>query len=110
MGDRRVSWVAGLAGEGRVVFDKDRMAVHVQRAKVVLFIWVVRVTKLIVERDGPENSRHDVIAKRGNARCYEGRAITRTEVRSQLIIEGADHFAPERGLEMKRRPDGIGPP
>jgi hypothetical protein len=59
----------------------------------MLLIGVVRITEVVVDSDGLENSRHDFMSQGGNARCYEGRAVTRTEVRSQLIIEGADHFA-----------------
>jgi hypothetical protein len=55
MRDGWISRVVGMVGEGRVViidFEKDRVPVGFEGAKVVLFVWVVVVTKVIIDGDG----------------------------------------------------------
>jgi hypothetical protein len=60
-----------VAGEGRVVvvdLEKDCVAINVERAKVVLFVWIVGITEIVVNGDGLENPRDDLITESGNAR------------------------------------------
>src|ERR1700724_2272464 len=55
LGNRRIGWIGGVVGEALVEvvdLEKDPMAVGVERAKVVFFVRVVGVAKVIEHSDG----------------------------------------------------------
>ena len=59
LGDRRISWVRRVRNERLIEIidlEKDRLAIDLERPKVVFFIWIVGVTEIVVQGDGLDNA------------------------------------------------------
>src|SRR5436190_1406024 len=54
--------------------EKDRVAVGLERAKVVLFMGVVGVTKVVEHGDGLDDALDGLFAEGGDAGCHDGDA------------------------------------
>jgi hypothetical protein len=70
LGDCRVGRVRRMSGKGFVVtidLEKDRDAIDIERAEVVLFVWVVGFAEIIEDRDGLHNPIQDFLAEGGHA-------------------------------------------
>ena len=54
---------------GIVIIDleKDRVAIGFERAKVVFFVWIVGVAKVVIDFDGLDDARDCFGAERSNA-------------------------------------------
>jgi hypothetical protein len=72
-----------VVSQGSVViidFEKDFVTVNFKRAEIVLFVWVVLITKIVVDGDGLHDSRDRFVAESGDA-CGDDRcADTGAEV------------------------------
>jgi hypothetical protein len=52
VGDRWIGGVVGVVSEGGVEIidlEKDRLPISIERAEVVLFVWVVLMTEIVVD-------------------------------------------------------------
>ena len=70
LGDGWVGRIGGMHGQrGIVIIDleKDRVAIGFERAKVMFFVWIVGVAKVVVDFDGLDDARDCFGAKRSNA-------------------------------------------
>ena len=80
-----------MQGQRRIIiidFEKDRVAVGFERAKVMFFVWVVGVAKVVVHFDGRDDARDRLRAEGGHA-CRHDR-MTEAEVVPQFIVERAN--------------------
>src|SRR5262249_41944395 len=103
--DRRISWVGGVVREGLVVvidLEKDPMAIRIERAKVVLFAWIVGVAKVVEHRDGFDDAGDGFGAEGGNARGHHRHALGK--VLTQFIVQRAD----ARSLAVHDGPPDLG--
>ena len=75
---------------GVVIIDleKDRLAIDLERAKVMFFVWIVSVAKVVVDFDRLDDARDRFRAKRSNARRHH--RMTLAEILSQLVVERAN--------------------
>jgi hypothetical protein len=44
--------------------EKDRLSVGLERPKIMLFVWVIGVTKIVIHRDGFDDALNSLLAKR----------------------------------------------
>ena len=44
--------------------EKDRLSVGFERPKIMLFVWVIGVTKIVIHRDGFDDALNSLLAKR----------------------------------------------
>jgi hypothetical protein len=85
-----------MVGQGLVEIidlEKDHLAIDFQRAEIVLFIRIVGVTKIIVDRDSLDDSGNRFGPKSGDACSDDSMAIG--EVAAQFIIKRANAFGGE---------------
>ena len=73
---RRVGRVVFQVPIKIIDFEKDRVAFSLERAKVVLFMWVVGVTKVVKHRDGLDDAVDGLLAEGGDTRCHDRDATT----------------------------------
>ena len=75
---------------GIVIIDleKDRVALGFERAKIMFFMWIVGVAKVVVDFDRLDDARHCFRAKRSNAHRHH--RMTLVEILSQLVVERAN--------------------
>jgi len=73
-----------------VDLEKDRAAVDLERAKVVFFVWIVGVAKVVVDFDCFHDARDRFAAEGGYARRHEGTTVA--EIVPQLVVEGSNLF------------------
>ena len=67
--------------------EKDRLPPDLERPKIMLFVWVVGVAKIVIHRDGFDDALDSLLAKRSNAGRDDGEAAE--QVLTQLIVERA---------------------
>ena len=70
LGDRWIGRVRRVSGQGLVVIidlEKDHGAIGFKRAEIVFAIRIVGVAKIVVDRDGLNNSGDSFGAKGGDA-------------------------------------------
>src|SRR3984957_4210235 len=72
----------------QIDLEKDRVAFSLERAKVMLFVRIVRVTKVVEYGDGLDDACRSLFAEGGYAWCHYGDAGR--QILSQLIIERAN--------------------
>ena len=86
---------------GIVIIDleKDRVAVGFERAKVMFFVWIVGVAKVVVDFDGLDDARDCFGAERSDARRHD--RMTLAEILSQLVVERANAVG-LRGFDLGR--------
>ena len=53
-----------------VNLEKDRRSVGFERPKIMLFVWVVGVAKIVIHRDGFDDALDSLLAKRSDAWCW----------------------------------------
>ena len=68
--------------------EKDGVALGFERAKVMFFIWIVGVAKVVINFDGLDDARDRFRAERSNARRHH--RMTLAEILSQGIVERAN--------------------
>ena len=75
---------------GIVIIDleKDRVAVDLERAKVMLFVWIVGVAKVVIDFDSLDDARDCFGTERSDAYRHDRMALA--EILSQLIVERAN--------------------
>ena len=44
--------------------EKDRLSVGLERPKIMFFVWVIGVTKIVIHRDGFDDALNSLLAKR----------------------------------------------
>jgi len=83
MGEARIGRIIGVIGEGGVVIidlEKDRVTVGLEAAEIVLAVGIVLVTKIVINRNGLDDSRDGFIAECSDAGCHDSRADAGAEV------------------------------
>ena len=80
-------------------FKKDRMALDLERAKVMFFVWIVGVAKVVVDFDRLDDARYRFGAERSDARRHDRMALI--EILSQLVVERANAVR-LRGFDLGR--------
>src|ERR1700722_19371799 len=76
-GDSRVCRVGGVVVQAAVKIvdlEKDRVAFGLERAKVMLFVRVVRMTKVVKDGDGFDDARRGLFTEGGYTRGHHGDA------------------------------------
>ena len=68
--------------------EKDSVAVGFERTKIVFFIWIVGVAKVVVDFDCLDDARHCFGTERSDA--YRHHRVTLVEILSQLVVERAN--------------------
>ncbi len=68
--------------------EKYRAAIDLERAKVMLFVWIVGMAKVVIDFDGPDDARDCFGAERSNAYRHDRMAMT--EILSQLVVESSN--------------------
>jgi len=101
-----------------VDLEEHLVAVGIERAKVVLFVRVVGVTKVVKHRDGLDDPGDGFGPKSGNARRHHGGPsgkiltqfiVQRADARSLAVHDGPpDFLVEERGLG-RDGPEGVKP-
>ena len=76
-----------------VDLEKDRLSVGFERPKIMFFVWVIGVAKIVIHRDGFDDALDSLLAKRSDAWRDDGEAAE--QVLTQLIVEGANAFGPD---------------
>ena len=59
-----------MVGQGLVEIidlEKDRLSVGLERPKIMFFVWVIGVTKIVIDRDGSDDTVDSLLAKRSDA-------------------------------------------
>ena len=85
-----------MVRQGRIEvidLEKDRLTFGLERPKIMLFVWVVGVTKIVIDRDGLDDALDSLLAQRSDTRRDDGEAAE--QVLTQLIVEGANAFGPD---------------
>jgi hypothetical protein len=72
--------------------EKDLLTFGLERPKIMLFVWVVGVAKIVIHRDGFDDALNSLLAKRSDAWRDDGEAAE--QVLTQLIVERANAFGP----------------
>jgi hypothetical protein len=72
--------------------EKDRLTFGLKRPKIMFFVWVIGVTKIVIDRDGFDDALDSCLAKRSGAWRDDGKAAE--QVVTQVIVEGANAFGP----------------
>ena len=67
--------------------EKDRPTVSLERPKIMFFVWVIGVAKIVIHRDGFDDAVDSLLAKRSDAWRDDGEAAE--QVLAQLIVEGS---------------------
>src|SRR6202048_2486153 len=78
LGDRRVSWIGGVVAEALVEvvdLEQDRVAIGIKAAKVVLFVRIGGVAKVVKHRDGLNDPSDGFGAESGNAGRHHCKAF-----------------------------------
>ena len=91
LGDRRIGRVRRVIRQILVEIidlEKDHLAVGFERAKVVFFIRVVGMTKIVIRGDCVDDSGDSFGAEGGDACGHDGMAVG--QVAAQLVIERAN--------------------
>ena len=84
-----------MVRQGRIEIidlEKDRLSVGFERPKIMFFVWVIGVTKIVKDRDGFDDALNSLLAKRSDAWRDDGKAAE--QVLTQLIVERANAFGP----------------
>src|SRR5436190_22065351 len=71
-----------------VDLEKDLMAVGVERAKVVLLVRIVGVTKVVKDGDGLDDSGDGLIAKGGDTRSHDRESLGK--ILAQRVVQCAN--------------------
>jgi hypothetical protein len=58
-----------------VDLEKDRVALDLERAKVMFFVWIVGVAKLVVDFDGFDDARYGVGSERSDTYRHDRMAL-----------------------------------
>ena len=70
LGDGWVGRIGGMHGQRGVEIidlEKDRVAIGFERAKVMFFVWIVGMAKVVVDFDGLDDVRDCFGSERSNA-------------------------------------------
>ena len=78
----------GQRGVEIIDLEKDGVALGFERPKVMFFVWIVGVAKVVVGFDGLDDARDGFGAERSDA-CRHDR-MTLVEILSQLVVERAN--------------------
>ena len=54
--------------------EKDRLTVDLERARIMLFVWVIGMVKVVKGRDGLEDAFDSLLAQGSDARRHDGKA------------------------------------
>jgi len=68
--------------------EKDRVALDLERAKVMFFVWIVGVAKVIVDFDRLDDARDGFGSERSDAYRHDRMALA--EILSQLVVESSN--------------------
>ena len=79
--------------------EKDRMTVGFERSKVMLFMRIIRVAKVVIDSDCLNDARDSLGAECGDAASHHGCAFA--EVLTQSIIQVANALG-LGGLDLGR--------
>ena len=74
--------------------EEDRAAVDLERPKIVFFVRVIGVTKIVVHRDGFDDAGNGFGAEGGDTGCDQGR--TDGEVLAQVVVKRTNGFGLRR--------------
>jgi len=78
LGDGWVGRIGGMRGQcGVEIIDleKDRAAIGLERTKVVFFVWIVGVAKVVIDLDGLHDARDSFGAERSDAYRHDRMAL-----------------------------------
>src|SRR5271163_4610227 len=87
-------WVGRIEGVHRkrwieiIDLEKDRVAIDLERTKVVFSMWIVGVAKVVIDFDGLDDARDCFGSQRSNAYRHDRMALA--EILSQLVVERAN--------------------
>ena len=82
-----------MVRQGRIEIidlEKDRLSVGFERPKIMFFVWVIGVAKIVIHRDGFDDALDSLLAKRSDAGRDDGAAAE--QVLAQVIVERANAF------------------
>src|ERR1035437_7067004 len=82
-----------MVRQGRIEIidlEKDRLAVGLERPKIMFFVWIIGVAKIVIHRDGFDDAVDSLLAKRSDAGRDDGEAAE--QVLAQVIVERANAF------------------
>ena len=82
-----------MVRQGRIEIidlEKDRLAVGLERPKIMLFVGVVGVAKIVIYRDGLDDALNGFLAKGSDTGCHYRKAAE--QVLTQFIVERANAF------------------
>src|ERR1700730_8983336 len=91
LGNGTIRWIGRVLSKRLVVIidlEKDPVSVRIERAKVVLFVRVVGVTKVVEHCDGLDDPFDGLGAERRHTWCDDRHSAG--EMLAQLVVQRAD--------------------
>jgi hypothetical protein len=91
LGDGWIGRIKGMHRQSGIVIidlEKDRVALDLERAKVMFFVWIIGAAKVVVDFDRLDDARDCFGAERNDAYRHDRMALA--EILSQLVVESSN--------------------
>ena len=75
----------GQRGVEIIDLEKDRVAIGYERAKVMFFVWIVGMAKVVIDFDCLDDASDSLGAEGGDAASHHGSGFA--EIAAQLVVE-----------------------